>query len=231
MLKIFLLFCFFQISLLAFGQEGPENSEFSDADNQVVNELMEKREQTQALMEKINPEAVEKVVDEKVHPLIQIQKLGYQEINFKALNDSRVQAILDKALIEGLVANVPADIIHKTIMDKVSGTPVKTLFQKFPAILNKTIEILRDKEALPGLLKILTKKEDLKIYLTYWIIILIVTIWLKRTLLSKKAKWNFIQRIFLRLSLNLLSFSASMYAFYSIFEKELSPALKIIGLI
>jgi hypothetical protein len=229
MLKIFLIFFLLQFSLLAPGQEGVGGDFDSDSDMD-IQELTEIREANQELVQKINPESSEKLVNPNLHPLIQIQQLGYQEITYEALKDTRVQNILDKALRDGLIANIPANTIHKLIMDKVSGTPAATLLNKYPGFLNKFIEILRHKEALPDLLKILSKKEELKKYFIIWIIILIITIWLRGRLLSTRAKWNFIQRVLLRLSINLLSISSSIMAFYFIFENELASTLKLFKL-
>jgi len=229
MLRIFLILFLFQLSFLAQGQEGVDGAHESHSDTD-IQELIEKREAAQNLVRKINPDNSEDQANQNLHPLIQIQQLGYQEISYKALNDSRVQKILDKALRDGLIANIPSNTIHKMIMDKVDGTLAEKILNKFPNILNKFIDVLRDKEALPDLLKILSKKEDIKNYFIIWIFILIVSMWLKRRLLSKKAKWNFIQRILVRFCIHSFSLGSSIMAFYFIFEKELTSTLKLFNI-
>lgn len=161
------------------------------------------------------------------NPLEEIHKLGYEQINAAALMDDKVIAILQQTIRDGAMSQASDEDLKKMIKEKSKGTWLEKVFRRFPKLLSISSDIIRSKEAIPGLLGIMTRKDDLKTYGYVWVVIFIFGIYIKGKLV--KPKWSFGRRFKWKFCINLILSSISLGVFYALFGEEIGPSLSIIG--
>lgn len=220
-LKILFLLSLCFISLSGLCQE---ESEVINDDEATIEELESSRhdrlEKVQAIQE--TTEAIQ-----NMNPLEQIQALGYKQLDAAALMDKKVQVILQKMFSDGLMNNQSPEVVREMILDKASGSFWEKLFKRYPKILDIFVDILRDREAFPGLIGIMGKSEDLKTYFYIWLAIIVFGILIRKKYIKKK--WPFMKRFFVRTSINLSLSVVSLYIFYKMFQVEVGPTVRIIA--
>lgn len=160
-------------------------------------------------------------------PIAELKKLGYDEVNAKALMDKNVIAILRKTVNEGQMDKLSVAEIKAQIKDRVEGSWMESVFKRFPKLLDVFADFLREKKALDGLLGIVARKDDLKTYGYTWLVIFLAGIYIKHRLI--KPTWEFGRRFKWSFSISFALSVLSIYIFYNKFSVELDPTLSIIS--
>lgn len=196
-------------------------------EDDTVDELTRLRvEEAQAAMKA--HEASEKMKQKVFNGPEELAKLGYQSLDGAALLDEKVikivQKMMDNSPLKGASRKEVVDLMY----EKLQGQPGEQFLKNNPRLLYAFADILRDDKAMPAVIGILARRDDLKIYLVIWLSLLIAGMLIKRFYFKKQKKWSptkqFLMGTALSLSITVVSFSI----FYNMFEKELSPAGKII---
>lgn len=192
-------------------------------------EIMELEAGRQERLKKIQGiEAVTKPLAEPIlSPLEEIQKLGHKQIGAAALMDDKVLAIIQKTFKEGLMSKLPEEDVRAMILLKVKGSYLEGFFKSFPKFLNLSVNLMRDKDALAGLLGILIRREDLKTYGYICLALFIFGLFVKSRII--KPKWPFLKRFRYSVIVSLFLTSISFYLFYSFFGEEIGPTLSVIS--
>ena len=211
-MKLFLVLIFCLLSLPGFGQE--------DDDATIETIETERRSQAEAAV-KIN-EVSEELKKEISQIPTELKNLGHKTVNAKTLFDEKAVKLLKKTLENNPLVHSSPEEVRKLILDKYKGKPVGKFLADSPRILELFVDILRDKKALPSLIGVFSKKEDLKLYMYIWIGILIGTWLFKKYVVKKKS---FLKTIMI----SLLTSAISLLIFYSMFFDELSPTVEIIA--
>jgi len=81
------------------------------------------------------------------------------------------------------------EAVKALIEDRFEGSYLKSFLLSHPRIYNLLVDILRDKDALMGLIDIALRQNDMKSFLHFWIAFLI-SIWLLKKAIFSKA-WSF----------------------------------------
>ena len=157
----------------------------------------------------------------------ELRKLGYDSLTPKALMDERVLALLQKQLKQAGLSKLTDQEVKTLITDKTKDSFWGRTFTKFPKMLQTAADIVRDAEALPGLVGILVRKKDLKDYGYIWVVIFIFGLFIKSRI--NQSHWSFGPRFAVKTVFSLGLTFISFYVFYSFFEVEITPTLKIIG--
>ena len=194
-------------------------------EDDVVNELEQARQKRLEKVKKID-DTTKALAAPIINPLEEIQKLGHKQIDAAALLDDKVLAVLQKTLKAGLTSKVPSEEIRAMIQLKLNGSFWEWLFKKYPSILNIAVDIVKDQDALAGLLGILIRKEDLKTYGFIWLVILIFGLYVNRLI---RPKLPFLKRIGYKLTISFFLTVINIFLFYSFFSEELAPTLSIIS--
>ncbi len=201
----------------------PENDFSEDPD---IREIEEARLKNQQKMKGL--EAVTKPLAEPaLNPLQEIQRLGHKQIDAAALLDDKVLAIIQKVLRTGVLSKLSKEEVRTMIMAKFKGSMWEGFFTKFPKMLNIAVDLMRDKDALAGLVGIMVRKSDLKDYSYIWIVIFLFGLFVKSRII--KPKWPFFKRFRYSLVVSLILSAVSIYLFYSFFSEELGPTLAVIA--
>lgn len=160
-----------------------------------------------------------------MNPLDEIKKLGHEQIDAAAMMDDRVLAILQDVLKQGTMGKLAEADVKNMIREKVKGSFLEKVLKRFPSLLNISSDILRDKDALSGLIGIMRRKEDLKTYGIIWIVLFFFGLFIKFKLV--KPKWRFWKRFRWKFTINTCISALSFYLFYSYFSVELKPTIDI----
>lgn len=212
-MNFFFLILSFFLCLPGFGQEDYEGE--SEIDDQVEIEVEAPRKKTPRIILPVFDAATE------------LQKLGYESINAKALTDKRVIELIKRMLEESTIDQVPGEVVKGLINEKLKDSFLGNFLKSNPRLFDLLVDLMRDKRALMGLVDILLKREDLKSYLHFWIAFLIAA-WLLKKALFKKA-WGPWKTFGMGLLVSFVITSVSVTIFYNTFKKELTPALEIIS--
>jgi hypothetical protein len=169
--------------------------------------------------------ATKPLADPVLNPIEEMQRLGHKQLDAAALMDDRVLAIMQKTLRAGLLNKLPAEEVRKMILEKVKGSHLEGVLSRFPKLLEFCVEMLRDKEALSGLMGIMIRKDDMKTYGYIWLGIFLFGLFLKNRII--KPQWRFFKRFRYSMSVNAVLSMISLYVFYSFFAQELAPTISI----
>ena len=223
--KFFLVVFILFLSRPGFTQEEGGRVIYRDTQVNEDSGVAELEAAKQVQLDKLNK--IQKTTEafKPVDPIEELQKLGYKQINATALMDPKVLELIQTQLQQGLLSIIPRDEIKKMLQEKLANTLIGKLTNNFPVLLEIFVDIIRDKNALSGLVHVLQRKEDLKTYGYLWLGIFLFGIWLKNRLI--KPKWNFTKRLSWSLPISLILTSCTLYLFYSMFEVEIGPILNI----
>jgi hypothetical protein len=156
----------------------------------------------------------------------ELKKLGYDTINGASLMDEKVIAVVKRALRENHMSHFPREVVADLIMEKSQGHYMEKVFRSNPWLLDATVDVMRDREALPALLDLLLKKESLKLYMYFWLGILLLSFIVKRFIFPKS--WKGFKRHSLGFLLSFFLMIVSLTVFYNMFRPNLRPTLSIL---
>lgn len=243
MLKTFLITFLVLFSLPGFGQE--ENSsggsvtiretpaaEVPEEATPVVEEdeaLRELEAAREAQLKKAQMiQAATKPLEKPLgSPLEQIQALGHQQLNAASLLDEKVLGIVQKLFADGHFSKVPRSETSNFISEKVKGSVWEKIFRHLPVLKEIAVDVIRDPKAMPGLMQILIRKDDLKTYGYIWLAIFILGLLIKNRII--KPKWPFKKRWMVSMMISLPLTIITLSVFYNMFGVELDPFLGIIA--
>lgn len=206
----------------------PENRpEAVNPEDDTVDELTRLRvEEAQAAMKA--HEASEKMKQKVFNGPEELAKLGYQSLDGAALLDEKVIKIVQKMMDNSPLKGASRKEVVSLMLEKLQGQPGEEFLKNNPRLLYVFADILRDDKAMSSVIEIMSRRSDLKTYFFIWLSLMITGMLIKRFYFKKQKKWSptrhFLMGVSLSLSITVVSFSI----FYNMFEKELSPAGKII---
>lgn len=141
----------------------------------------------------------------------------------KMMSGVMKQAI-DSFLKENPFSKMDRKEVKSMIEVKTNGLPVSKLFQKHPKLLDILVDWIRDKKALPKIMGILNKPDDVK---TYGFIVTGIFI-LSFLLNLANSKGGLGKRILKKMGIFIGAFIINISAFYFLFKAEIRPTLDII---
>ncbi|MGE3611571.1 MAG: hypothetical protein AB7I27_18415 [Bacteriovoracaceae bacterium] len=172
-------------------------------DEKVVSDLVEKQVKQLKLLEKV-PRKINKAPPSFEESLKHLKKT-VAESRFDQLTPHEVKSL---------------------ILSQMKDHPIQKVFETFPKILDISIDILRDKKALIGLIEILEDRDSLWNFTLIWVTLFALGIILRKLLTNRR--WGFFPKFCVRLCVSLILTSLSLYIFYQMFQKQLDPTLIIL---
>jgi hypothetical protein len=215
-------------------QETPEDdssavdsSAVESSDDAELQELERLKLEHQKKVQKIQESAEVMAKPLGDDPAQQLLKLTKGQLTALSLTDEKVLALVSRLFAEGQLNQGPREETRKFLQEKVKGSWGEKIFELFPSFLEIATDILRDTQAMPGLIKIITRKNDLKNFFYIWLSIVIFGILIKGKV--KKMKTSPKSKAIMKMVLNLMLSLSSMAVFYSLFKEELTPSLRIMA--
>lgn len=216
-MKYLLLMFIMALTLPGFAQED---------DDAVIDKLQEMKQKQHEKMQQIMLKRTREEADAATNVPPEIQKLGYKEINLKALSDERVIKHLKSMFEKSPLITMKKTEVRGIIMDKAKGSFFEGYFQDHPKVVDCIASIMMSREAMPQAISIFLRKGDLMLYFIIWILFMIMSWVLKKILLNEGS--GRLKRNLIGLLVSITMTGLSLFSFYKIFEKELSPTASII---
>ena len=212
----FLFLILFLFSLPGFGQED-EDKHLQDLEAQRRKQMelaVKLDESRQDLQEKTN-----NAIDE-------LKRLGHSNITAASFLDEKVVRVIRKLLVNSPVRSLPREQVAELILQKSKGKVFGPFLMNNPKVLNTLVDILKDQEALPSLVGIFLRKDDLKYYFYLWLGIMLLGFLFKKFFFP--VEWLGWKLVVATIALNIMIGVISVTIFYNIFHKELSPLVSVV---
>ena len=213
----FLLLIFFLFSLPGFGQED-EDKHLQDLETQRRRqmEMAVKLDESRQNLQNTTYNAVE-----------ELKKLGHENITAASLLDEKVVRIVRKLLVDSPIRQMPREKVRILILEKSKDNALGPFLLESPKALDFLTDVLMDEEALPALMGIFLRKDDLKYYFYMWVGFVILGYLFKR--LFVPVEWIGWKGIMASIAINLVVAGLCLTVFYRTFRTELDPLLRVIG--
>jgi hypothetical protein len=152
------------------------------------------------------------------------KKDGLKDSFVSSMMTGVMKQVIDDFLKENPFSKMPRDEVKAMISIQTQNLPVKKVFDNNPKLLDMLVDWLRDTKALPRLLGIANKPQEVKIY---GIIVLCVFIF-SFVLNLANSKGNLFKRILRKLAIFFGATAINFATFFIMFKEELKPTLEII---
>ena len=131
---------------------------------------------------------------------------------------------INQFLKENPFSKMDREEVKSMIQVKTNGLPVAKLFEKSPKILDMLVDWIRDEKALPKIMGIVNKPDQVKKYGFVVIGIFILSFILNLT----NSKGGLGKRILKKLGIFIGAFLVNITAFVVLFKEEITPTLDIV---
>ncbi|MEX0798045.1 MAG: hypothetical protein WD025_01285 [Bacteriovoracaceae bacterium] len=147
-----------------------------------------------------------------------------KESFFSGVMNNTAKQFIGQFLAENPFSKVPKKELKTLLLARLSGQPLGNALENNPKFLDMSVDIIRDKRALPNLMGLVNKPEKIKMY--GYIVIGVFGMVFILNLMNSKG--NIFKRILKKMTIGLIAFTANIGAAFFIFKDELSPTLDII---
>jgi hypothetical protein len=173
-------------------------------------------------------------MDESRKQLIEQTTETVEGIEEASVNTIRDIGKLDDKAIDTILKNIKmadlssrsAPLVRKQLFEQSQGKPLGRIFAQFPVTLDVMVDLIRDKQALPGLVGMLKRKNDLKNYGFFVLFVAIMSFLIRRFVFPKH--WSGGTRFMMGLLLSLAGMTLTFGVFYISFKTEVAPAVAIV---
>ncbi len=170
--------------------------------------------------------AQEESSSEPYNMAYELHKAGFKELSARDLFNEKVVRIIKRAIRENEIGKQSKEMQRAIIMGSVKGQPAEDFFKRFPVSLNIMADLVADKQAVPGLLDILLRKDDLKTFGWISLTLAIFGFLVRRFFITKKD--HILKRILIQACLSVVVACTTLSIFYMMFEQEISPTIRIV---
>lgn len=215
-MKLLILF----LSLFSF-------SLFSQEEDEDLNKLMAEKQRQAEAYRKIDQgrEALQSAPGKLIEDL---KNAGHQTLDMKAILDPKmVDGLKNLYLLSGIQQMKPEEV-RALIMNKVKGKMGEKIFLQFPKLLDLSVAVILDRHAIPQLMDLIKRQDDLKIFFFISIFLYILSFLLKKIFIPKEA--SFFNRLWKSIILKFGVLASSLGIFYFMFQKEVSPLVLVLKL-
>lgn len=215
-MKFFYLFYFLLLSLPGFSQEDDERT---------LRELEAQRAKQTEVAVKLD-QTSHKIADQTVQSLKNLKKIAESGVKEFDILKKEDREELKKVVNQNMLGTLPRDLVRSALLDKVKGTPLEKVFELFPKLLDVIVDLARDKEAMLGIIGIVERSEDIKLFAYICIGLTICALIVRKLFIPKNGSW--VRRALIRLGFNVAILSMNFGVFYTLFEQELGPVIAIL---
>jgi hypothetical protein len=151
----------------------------------------------------------------------------FEKLKKSSILDKKVQELLQKTLAEAKLWEKKPEDIRKMIEEGAKGEYTEKIFKTFPKLLDLSVNMLKDKEAMPQLIKILSKNQLLEQY-GIILFIMMLGLWLVKKYIFPPEP-NLLRQAFTDLCFVLTASACSIGLFYIFFIEEVSPTVTVLA--
>lgn len=152
------------------------------------------------------------------------QKPALKESFVSGMMTGVMKQAVNQFLKENPFSKMDRQEVKSMIEVKTSGLPVSKIFKKNPKLLDMFVDWIRDEKALPKVIGIVNKPDEVKTYSIIVIVIFIISFMLN----VMNSEGNLFKRILKKMAIFSGAFIINIGAFLFIFQDELKPSLDIV---
>lgn len=199
----------------------------TDEDERLIEGLEEDRKKSTEAAVKLD-ETKNQMTEAVFNAPEELKKLGHETISGAALMDDKVVMVLKKMLEQNTMSKASDEEVRAMMLEKAKGSYMEKFLVDHPKVTNMFVEVLKDPKAMPSLIGVFLRKDDLKVYAVIWVCLMILAWFIKKMLFKKNKRWSSAQRTLVGLLVSVCITLTSVTIFYNMFSDELSPTAKII---
>lgn len=154
----------------------------------------------------------------------ELKKLGDADVTASSLLDDKVVKVVQRMFKESELKKIPKKQVTDMILEKSKGSMIENYLRNSPRLVDAFADVLRDEKAMPGLVGIFLRKDDLKIYAIIWLVLMFLSYIIKRLVFPPEWQKSWPKRALL----SLLFTTISVSIFYKMFYAELKPTVTIL---
>jgi hypothetical protein len=209
---------FLLLSLLSF-------SSFGQEDEEMLNKLVEEKQKQTKAFQQIDQgaQAIQAAPSKLLNDL---KSTSEKTFDLSSLTDPKMIESMKLLFIQSGFHSLPPEQVRYMILDKVKGKPTEKLFKKVPKLLDISVAVLLDRRAFLGLLDVMKRQEDLKIFFIISVALFLLSFVLKKMFLPKKS--GLLRSFLTSLVVRSLTTVATFYIFYIMFKKEVGPLVEVV---
>lgn len=195
-------------------------------ENQELQDLEAKRRKQTEMAVKLD-ESRQNLQNKTLEAVEELKRLGHDNITAASFLDEKVVKVIRRLLVNSPVRDLPREKVRELILDKSKDKAFGPFLLNNPKIVDVLVDILKDKKALPSLMGIFLRKEDLKYYFYMWLGLVLFGYLFKKFFVP--VEWLGLKQALATIVINLVIAGLSISIFYNVFKNELDPLLRVIG--
>lgn len=171
-------------------------------------------------------EITQESVQEGTSFVDELRAFGHKRLDLAAIRDPRFPVLIEKAFEQSNLSLMSLDKKREVFRDQFKGSKLNELLSKYPLVESILVDVLTDRDSIMGLIHIVHKEKELSYFFLGVVILFIFNIILKKMIVNPDR--NFLIRFFQRMFINLLTMSLTIGVLFYLFQKELSPMIRVI---
>lgn len=156
--------------------------------------------------------------------LVELKKLGHNNLGLASLKDPRVKGLIAKQFDESNVSLLSLDDKRKIFNAQFKDSTINEVLDKFPKLKDVIIDVITDKNTMLGLISIVQKHESLN--LIYILVSMIIINFILKKIFASSP--NFLFRFIQRIIINIFTSLLVITTLFFLYKKELTPLVKVV---
>jgi small-conductance mechanosensitive channel len=181
-----------------------------------LNQLIKKEQEKQATRD-VDSLNLNSVTDK----LNNMNGFSFSDFNL----DEMLKGKMDQILKSNPFSYMSKEQVKDFILARTKGSPLGPVLEKSPKLMEFLGSFFTDKEALPSLLNIIKRKQDLVNYSVFTMVCFVVAFFLSMQVGNQDG---FAKKVFKKMGVRALPMILGLGLFLFLFKKELAPTLDIV---
>lgn len=156
----------------------------------------------------------------------ELRALGHTRFDIAAIRDPRFPELVERAFNQSNISLMSLNKKKQIFREQFKDSKLNELLAKFPLVESILADVLTDRDSIVGLIRLVQKERELSYFLLGIVILFILNLILKKMIVNPDG--NFLIRFFQRMMVNLLTMGLTIGVLFYLFQKELSPIVRIV---
>lgn len=156
----------------------------------------------------------------------ELRAMGHTRFDIAAIRDPRFPELVERAFNQSNISLMSLNKKREMFRAQFKDSKLNKLSARFPLVESILADVLTDRDSIVGLIRLIQKERELSYFLLGIVILFILNIILKKMVVNPDS--NIVIRFFQRMMVNLLTMGLTIGVLFYLFQKELSPIVRIV---
>lgn len=156
----------------------------------------------------------------------ELRSFGHKRLDLSAIRDPRFPGLIEKAFEQSNLSLMSLDKKREIFREQFKGSKLNELLSQYPLLESILVDVLTDRDSIMGLIHMVQREKELSYFFLGVVILFLFNIILKKMIVNPDR--NFLIRFFQRMFINLLTMSLTIGVLFYLFQKELSPMIRVV---